>query len=170
VNKSDTIVVGNICDAPRMNRTQTGSPVTNFRVASTKRRFDQQRQDWVDGHTLYVDIECFGDLAGNVARSLVKGDPVIVTGELYTHHWDSDTGKRESARVKANAVGPDLTRGWATFTRTPRSGAPEPAEAGTGTPVAEPQPVDELDLDPAYELVDDADELLREENPVPALA
>ena len=136
MNKSDTVVVGNLVDSPRMNRTASGSPVTNFRVASTRRRFDQQTQAWVDAHTLWLDVECFGELAGNVARSLVKGDPVVVTGDLYTNSWESETGPRQSPRLKADSVGPDLAKGWAAYHRLrrtePEAGVPEePAERST---------------------------------------
>ncbi|MPQ98217.1 single-stranded DNA-binding protein [Modestobacter sp. I12A-02628] len=126
MNKADTTVTGNIVDSPRLNRTGTGTPVANFRIASTRRRFDQASQSWVDGNTLYVDVECFGELAGNLTRSLVKGDSVIVSGDLYTNEWESEAGKRSTVRLKADSIGPDLTR-WAVDVRRTRRTEDVPA-------------------------------------------
>src|SRR5215218_5426732 len=82
-------VVGNVGDSPRRSNLASG-PVTNFRMASTPRRYDAASQGWVDGRTLWVDVECWGNLSGNVAASISKGDPVIVCGQLLMSEWESD--------------------------------------------------------------------------------
>ena len=115
---NDTIVtvVGNVVDSPR--RAAVGSGVvTNFRMASTARRYDAARQEFVDGGTLWVDVECWSTLSGNVSASVSKGDPVIVHGALTTHEWESENGPRSKPRIKAFAVGPNLQKGRAMFTR-----------------------------------------------------
>lgn len=109
-------VVGNVGDSPGRSNLASG-PVTNFRMASTPRRYDAASQGWVDGRTLWVDVECWGHLSGNVAASISKGDPVIVSGQLLMSEWESDDGKRSKIRIKAQAVGPNLDKGRATFTR-----------------------------------------------------
>ncbi|MDK3256699.1 single-stranded DNA-binding protein [Blastococcus capsensis] len=115
---NDTIVtvVGNVADDPRRKTTQNGA-VTNFRMASTARRFDAATQTYVDSGTFWVDVECWNTLGGNVSASVSKGDPVIVRGTLTTHSWDSDTGRRSKPQIKAFEVGHDLTRGRAVFRR-----------------------------------------------------
>ena len=134
---NDTIVtvVGNVVDSPR--RATVGSGVvTNFRIASTARRYDAARQEFVDGGTLWVDVECWSTLSGNVSASISKGDPVIVHGALTTHEWESENGPRSKPRIKAFAVGPNLQKGRAMFTRdraAARSG--ESVEAGTSEPL-----------------------------------
>ena len=122
MNETTVTVIGNVADAPRMNRVGD-TVVTNFRMASTARRFDPQTNQFVDSSTYWVDVACWGDLGGNVSRSISKGDPVIVRGVLATDQWESDNGRRYTDRIKATAVGLNLARGHATFTKQPRSAA-----------------------------------------------
>ena len=130
---NDTIVtvVGNVVDSPRRVRLDTGS-VTNFRMASTARRFDTKSQEFVDSGTFWVDIECWNDLGANVSSSVSKGDPVIVQGALTTHSWETENGKRSNPRIKAQAVGPNLARGSAEFRRTRTLRTTDPATEVSG--------------------------------------
>ncbi|WP_369133672.1 single-stranded DNA-binding protein [Modestobacter sp. I12A-02662] len=113
-------VVGNVVDVPRRTRTSNGT-VTNFRMASTSRRWDEDAKGFVDGATLWIDVACWGELSGNVSRSVSKGDPVLVVGNLATESWDSESGRRSANRMKAIAVGLNLARGWAEFKRPARA-------------------------------------------------
>ena len=141
MNDTAVTVVGNVVDSPRRVRLENSS-VTNFRMASTARRYDSGRQEFVDAGTFWVDVECWGELGGNVARSVSKGDPVIVNGTLSTRSWESEHGRRSAPQIRATAVGPNLARGWSDFHRPSRStppvdGAPAPQ------PEPEPTPADE---------------------------
>ena len=136
MNDTRISVVGNVVDVPRHNRTTNGS-VTNFRMASTSRRWDEEAKGFVDGATLWIDVACWGELGGNVARSIAKGDPVLVVGNLLTESWDSDAGRRSANRIKATAVGLNLARGWSEFTRpakVDRSALPSSQEPGEDVP------------------------------------
>ncbi len=137
---NDTIVtvVGNVVDSPRRVSLQNGA-VTNFRMASTARRYDAGSQQFVDSGTFWVDVECWNTLSGNVSASVSKGDPVIVHGALTTHSWESETGRRSKPRIKAFAVGPDLTRGRSVFKRDRADRAPD-AEEGVATGELNPTP------------------------------
>ena len=126
MNDTTVTVVGNVVDAPRRNNTQNGA-VTNFRLASTARRYDAATEQFVDSGTLWVDVECWGALSGNVAASISKGDPVVVHGALTTHSWESEAGPRSKPRIKAFAVGPNLQKGRALFTRDKSRTADEQA-------------------------------------------
>ena len=130
MSATEITVVGNVVNSPSRNRTQNGS-VTNFRVAATERRFDSASQSWIDGHSFFVDVECWGELGGNVSHSISKGDPVVVVGAIRTHEWDSEQGRRSRPQIKAEAVAPNLARGVADFRRTARAVA-----AGSGEPAA----------------------------------
>lgn len=134
-------VIGNVVTSPDRRRTQNGS-VTNFRVAATERRFDSTSQGWVDGSTFFVDVECWGELGGNVSHSVSKGDPVVVVGAIRTDAWESEQGKRSRPQIKAEAVAPNLARGVADFRRTPRSAAAAPEEPADVPP--EEQPADDV--------------------------
>jgi single-strand DNA-binding protein len=137
VNATEITVIGNVVNSPSRNRTQNGS-VTNFRVAATERRFDSGTQGWIDGSTFFVDVECWGELGGNVSHSISKGDPVVVVGAIRTHEWESDQGRRSRPQIRAEAVAPNLARGVAEFRRTPRSTAVAaegtPADTSSGEP------------------------------------
>ena len=173
MNGTPIRVVGNVVDVPRHNRTRNGS-VTNFRMASTSRRWDEEAKGFVDGATLWIDVACWGELGGNVARSVSKGDPVIVVGNLLTESWESDAGRRSSNRVKATAVGLNLARGWSEFTRAARvdrSGAvPAAREPQDDVPAEDgyaDRPTDYVD---AVETLHDLDSDPTGEHPaVPAL-
>ena len=115
---NDTIVtvVGNVVDSPRRVSLDNGA-VTNFRMASTARRYDGRTEQFVDSGTFWVDVECWNTLGGNVSASVSKGDPVIVQGALTTHSWETENGRRSTPRIRAFAVGPNLARGTSVFKR-----------------------------------------------------
>ena len=136
---TEITVIGNVVNSPSRNRTQSGS-VTNFRVAATERRFDSATQGWVDGATFFVDIECWGELGGNVSHSISKGDPVVVVGAIRTDEWESEQGRRSRPQIRAEAVAPNLARGVADFRRTQRSTAAAPEEPGSSTESPAEQP------------------------------
>lgn len=119
---NDTVitVVGRIVNTPKRRQTEAGFSVTNFRLASTARRRDRSSQEWVDGDTLFLNVSCWRQLADNVARSVIKGDPVIVRGRVFTRHYELDGQKRQSYDMEADAVGADLTWGQVEFSRTRR--------------------------------------------------
>jgi single stranded DNA-binding protein len=173
VNATEITVIGNVVNSPTRKRTQNGS-VTNFRVAATERRFDGGKQEWVDGHTFFIDVDCWGELGGNVSHSISKGDPVVVVGAIRTDEWDTDTGRRSRPQIKAEAVAHNLARGVGDFRRTQRSTAGASAEPGSSEDVSEAVPSDESDefgglvagrdyeTDPSTLHDADADDLTRE--------
>ena len=147
MNATEITVIGNVVTSPSSNRTQNGSKVTNFRLASTERRYDGASQGWIDGNTFWIDVECWGDLGGNVAHSVAKGDPVVVVGTISTHEWESDQGRRNRPQIKAEAVAPNLARGTAEFKRTLRASATSPGEdpqAAEAPAEAQPEGVGDL--------------------------
>jgi single-strand DNA-binding protein len=139
VNDTEVTVVGNVVDSPRRVRLEN-SAVTNFRMASTARRYDSGRQEFVDAGTLWVDVEAWGELGGNVARSISKGDPVIVRGTLTTRSWETENGRRSAPQIKANAVGPNLARGWSDFHRPARTVQADQDPGTAETPADEENP------------------------------
>jgi single-strand DNA-binding protein len=127
-------IVGNALNAPELRRTNgTSTLVASFRVASTSRRYDRDSGRWVDGPSLRVRVTCWRRLAEGVTQSVVTGDPLVVTGRMFTRDWVGDDGQhRVSYELEAIAVGHDLSRGFAKFTRHRPGGvtsAVEDAEA-----------------------------------------
>ena len=98
-----------------------------FRMASTPRML--RNGVWRDGETTWLNINCRNrSLSLNVHASIVKGDPVVVTGRLATWSWiNKETGEVQDKLVlEAVSVGHDLCRGTSTFQRTERA-TPEPS-------------------------------------------
>ena len=140
MNDTTMTLVGNVVDRPRMRRTKNGNTVTNFRVASTSRRFDREQGQWVDNSTLFVNVTCWRAMGENVDESVQKGQPVIVTGRYYTREYTVNEAVRTSYELEATAVGHDLSRGVSRFDRVYR-----PAPTVTITRDAEGIPADESD-------------------------
>ncbi len=166
MNATEITVIGNVVTSPSRVRTQGGS-VTNFRLASTERRYDSTTQGFVDGATFFVDVECWGELGGNVSHSLSKGDPVVVRGAIRTDQWESEHGPRSRPRVRAEAVGPNLARGTAEFRRAPRAATAAPAEP----PVADGAGERDYDgpSEPLYETDPETSAAMAHALPEPAL-
>jgi single-strand DNA-binding protein len=134
VNDTIVTVVGNVVDSPRRVSLEKGA-VTNFRMASTARRYDTKSQEFVDSGTFWVDVECWDGLSGNVSASISKGDPVIVHGAMTTHSWESENGRRSSPRIRAFVVGPNLAKGRADFKRDRAQRTTDPATEANGPDV-----------------------------------
>ncbi|MBU9765842.1 single-stranded DNA-binding protein [Mycobacterium sp. TNTM28] len=99
-----------------------------FRVASNSRRRTADGT-WEQGNSLYVTVNCWGNLATGASASLMKGDAVVVVGHVHTDEYDDKDGvRRSSVEVRATAVGPDLSRHTAKIAPLPKPVAgPAPA-------------------------------------------
>jgi single-strand DNA-binding protein len=122
-------IVGNLVESPKLRRTKNGHYVANFRIASTSRRFDREKNAWVDGGTLFVTVTAWRALGENVAQSLRKGQPVIVTGRYYQREYEREEALKIAYELEASAVGHDLTRGVASFEKVFRPSLTTEVEA-----------------------------------------
>jgi single-strand DNA-binding protein len=127
-----TVVGVVITNLDRHRVESTGNTVVNFRLASTSRRYDRSNNTWTDRETLFIRVACWRQLAENIFQSVYKGDPVMVTGRVYTRSYLAGDGTRRwTYEMDASAVGHDLARGVSSFVRNQRAGAPELAAAVT---------------------------------------
>ena len=170
MSATDITVIGNVVTSPTRRRAQNGS-VTNFRVAATERRFDSATGQWGDGSTFFVDVECWGELGGNVSHSISKGDPVVVVGTIRTDEWESEQGRRSRPQIRAQAVAPNLARGVADFRRTLRAAAAE--EPVPPADESATQPDDLADVPTSEDYATDSEQLYEMDtensSPAPAL-
>ncbi|OMB79569.1 MULTISPECIES: single-stranded DNA-binding protein [Mycolicibacterium] len=133
-------IVGNIITDP-VRRRFGDQELYKFRVASNSRRRTPDG-NWEPGNSLYVTVNCWGNLATGTSASLMKGDAVIVVGHVHTSEYDDKEGvRRSSIEVKASAVGPDLSRCTARV-------APLPKPAAGPAPQPEPVDADDPETDP----------------------
>ena len=122
-------IVGNIVTDP-VHKSVGEHELVKFRVASNSRRRTPDGT-WDAGDSLYVTVNCWGKLVAGTSAGLVKGDPVIVVGHVYTSEYDDREGnRRSSTEVRATAVGPDLGRTIARIDRAKQPNEQPPADIG----------------------------------------
>ena len=121
MNDTMLTIAGNLVDSPQRKVLENGTSVTTFRVASTSRRFDRDHATYVDRDTLFVRVTCWRQVGDNAARSLVKGDPVVLYGRYFSRQYEKEEQKRTAYDLEAYAIGHDLARGTTIFHRSPRA-------------------------------------------------
>ena len=109
---------GIIATTPRHIKTEEGLDITSFRLASNRRRYDDELQQWVDVDTNWYTVVAFRALAANAEKSLNKGDRVVVSGRVRIRDWEHDSGSGTSVEVEADALGHDLLWGTTTYSRS----------------------------------------------------
>ncbi|MFJ9697514.1 single-stranded DNA-binding protein [Kitasatospora sp. NPDC101183] len=130
-------VLGNVATEVSYGETGGGVPMANFRLGCTERRYDRQREAWVDGDTHWLTVTAWRALAVNLIGSLSKGDPVLVSGRLKVREWGEGEARRTRVEIDARSVGHDLTRGTSAFRRaTGVRGQPPGAGGCSGEPGA----------------------------------
>jgi single-strand DNA-binding protein len=147
-------IVGNIVNDP-VHRRVGEQAVVKFRVASNSRRRTVDGT-WGHGDSLFVSVSCWSRLVSGVAP-LVKGDPVIVVGQVYTSEYDDREGvRRSSIEVRATAVGPNLARSTVRLERLRRTTDEQTTDdAPDGMDVADDAGAISADPDPDTEGEDD---------------
>lgn len=141
MNETLVTVVGNVATEPETQVTAAGVAVTRFRLATTTRRWDAERGAWTDGATSFYTVRAWRNLAGNIKESVGLGEPLVVQGRLRIREDEKDGRRYLSAEIEAAAVGHDLARGVARFTRTYSASAavrPEPAAPAPPLPAVVP--------------------------------
>lgn len=91
VNK--VILVGNVGKEPEIRRTQDGTAVASFSVATSEKWKDKssgERKERTEWHNVVVFNE---QLAGVVENYVKKGAKVYVEGALQTRKWTDKDGK-----------------------------------------------------------------------------
>ena len=141
MNDIQFTVIGNVVNDVELRFTKSGEPVASFRVAQGTRRFDRASDRWVDGDTHYFTVSCWRALAHNVVESVIKGMPIVVHGRLRSRELEKPCGDHHHLvryfDIEAAAVGPDLTRGIAKFTRVKRTAVVESEARNLADAIAE---------------------------------
>jgi single-strand DNA-binding protein len=128
---------GLVATTPRYIKTMDGTDICSFRLASSSKRFDRKKMEWIDAETNWLTITSFGTLAINAVSSISKGDRIIVSGTLRVRDWDNGERSGTSVEVEADTLGHDLVWGQSTFTRTTLV-EPKPIIRPTSIPTEEP--------------------------------
>lgn len=105
-------ITGNATREPEVRFTQGGSQVASFGVAVNRRWQNRQSGEWEESVS-YFDVNCWNQLAANVAESVGRGTRVTVTGRLDQRSWETPQGDRRSkVEIVADDVAVSLR--WAT--------------------------------------------------------
>jgi single-strand DNA-binding protein len=89
-------LLGNLGNAPDMRATANGTPVLNFRLATSERV--KRGESWED-HTEWHNIVVWGKRAEGLSRILDKGSTVMIEGKLRTREWEKDGAKRYTTEI-----------------------------------------------------------------------
>ena len=120
MNDIITTVIGNAVTDVSLRVTSSGTSVASFRIASNSRRFDKSTNSWIDQEPSYLSITAWSQLAENVALSVHKGQPLVVTGKLKVRQWQDADKSGTNVEIDAIAIGHDLNRGTSEFTKVKR--------------------------------------------------
>ena len=97
------MVIGNVGTDPEMRYTPNGSPVTSFRIATT-RTYNNQSSERVQ-ETEWFTVVAWNQLAEQVNQYLSKGRRAYVEGRLHSHSYQGNDGQmRFRNEIIANRV------------------------------------------------------------------
>ena len=95
------VLMGRLARDPELRRTQSGVPVTSFRLACDrdfKSQSGEKETDW-------IDVVAWRNTAEFVSKYFAKGRMAIVEGRLQTRDWtDKDGNKRTAVEVVADNI------------------------------------------------------------------
>jgi single-strand DNA-binding protein len=91
VNK--VILIGNLGQDPEVRHTNSGQPVSNLRLA-TSRRVKDRDGNWSD-QTEWHSVVCFARLAELAGQYLHKGSKIYIEGRLQTRSWEDKEGRKQ---------------------------------------------------------------------------
>lgn len=86
------MIIGNVGTDPEMRFTPNGSPVTSFRLATSRTYTTaegERRQD-----TEWFDVVTWNRLAETCNQFLTKGQKAYVEGRLRTRSWEGQDGQK----------------------------------------------------------------------------
>ena len=90
-------IIGNLGTDPKMAFLPSGSPVTEFRVATHETTKDGERTEW-------FGVVCYDKLAETTNQYLTKGSLVYVSGRQRTRSWENDQETRTRVELIASMV------------------------------------------------------------------
>ncbi len=101
INKA--ILIGNLGADPETRYTQSGSAVTNIRLATSESWKDRQTGENQE-RTEWHRVVFFNRLAEIAGQYLRKGSKVYIEGSIRTRSWESDGVTRYTTEIVANEM------------------------------------------------------------------
>src|SRR3989304_318088 len=85
------MIIGHLGTDPEMRYTPSGSPVTSFRIAASRRYTSQDGERHED--TEWFTVVAWNQLAELCNQYLAKGRKAYVEGRLHSHTWEGPDGQ-----------------------------------------------------------------------------
>jgi single-strand DNA-binding protein len=127
---NNVVLVGRLANDPEMKYTQSGMPITTFRLAVDRGRKNDQGESETD----WLNIVAFQKTAELVAQYCDKGSLVGIEGRIQSRTWEGQDGKKNySVEIVANNVRFLESRSEAERRRAAR-GQSAPAGAASAPP------------------------------------
>jgi len=86
---------GRLIADPELRDTNSGSKVTNFRVAWSEKYKERENK-------CFLECKAFGAQAEFIGKYWKKGKEIIVSGKLNTEEWETDGQKRSKIVLIVN--------------------------------------------------------------------
>lgn len=100
---NSVIVEGNLVKSAELSHWPDGTPYMRFTIANNEVYKDQQGE-W-QSIPSYFDCQCKGKYAEAMAKYLLKGKHISVSGRLKQQRWKDESGQMHSAIViKVNEI------------------------------------------------------------------
>ena len=129
----ELVVQGVLGTTPVVSRAPSGRAYCRFRLATTPTF--RTSEGWRDEETIWFTAQAWGPLAENLARSLRKGDPVLLVGRFTQESWSSRLrGEMITNVLTVAAGGHDLNRGETRFMKVERADAARTAPSAPTPP------------------------------------
>ncbi|WP_171013221.1 single-stranded DNA-binding protein [Microbacterium sp. 2FI] len=124
--KIPVIIEGNLTGDPEHGAGESGNEYARFTVAVNDRRLNETTGRWEDSGTVFHRVVVFDKQAAHVARSLRRGDNVLVAGDLrFGTYTDRESGQtRETRDIVADNVGASLKFVDVGVERAPKASGP----------------------------------------------
>jgi single-strand DNA-binding protein len=97
------ILIGNLGRNPEISRTETGTTIAKFSMATSEKWKDKKSSE-AKKHTEWHRITAFGKLAEICEEYLFKGKQVCIEGRIQTSSWEKDGNKRYSTEIIASKM------------------------------------------------------------------
>jgi single-strand DNA-binding protein len=102
---NSVVLVGRLANDPEMRYSPSGTAITKFRLAVTRRRGRAAEGEERREETDWLDIVTFGTVAETCGQYLDKGAQVGIEGRVQSSSWETPEGqKRSRVEIVANNV------------------------------------------------------------------
>lgn len=99
LNLNKVVLAGRVVENPELRTTQTGLPVTQFRLAVNKRGAKDGQQPQAD----FITVVAWRQTAEFITKFFKKGNAICVTGSIQTRSYtDNNNQKRTATEVAAD--------------------------------------------------------------------